>query len=94
MEISQEYYSTLGGCSGSGGGVLEEWIGDHYSERAEARSASRSKMRGARPRRARDRWVGTLKRVGACQACESHHRILGVEGGRIEKKGFFEPPEI
>ena len=78
----------------SGGGVLEERIGDNYSERAEARSASRSKMRGARPSRARDRWVGTLKRVGGCQACESHHRILGVEGGRIEKKGFFEPPEI
>ena len=28
---------------------------------AEARSASRRKMRGASPRRARDGWAGTLK---------------------------------
>jgi hypothetical protein len=51
---------------------------------AEARSASRSKMRGARPRRARDGWEGSpgaMVVVGQASLIIDPFILLGVEGG-------------
>jgi hypothetical protein len=58
-------------------------------KQAETRSASRSKMRTAHPRRARDGWTGPprseLANVRFARFIINQKDILGVEGGRFER---------
>ena len=75
---------------------------DLHKKRVGTRSASRSKMRGARPRRARDVCSGRAARSeqamdGSVSLIIDAMNILGEESGRFERgrvpQWFFEPPE-
>jgi hypothetical protein len=59
-----------------------------HGERAEARSDSRLKMRGARPRRARDGWAaprGEVAMDAPASLTIDPINILGEEGGRLKR---------
>ena len=67
-----------------------------HSKQAEERSASRRKMTGVHPRRARDGWAGppeTSWRLSGPRVLSSMQLISWVQRvGDLEEKGFFKPP--
>jgi hypothetical protein len=78
--------------------MMEKTRDDLHSKWEETRSASRSKMRGARSRQARDGWAGLPRQAGDGRTRESHYQSNKIScvrrvGDLKDAGGFFEFPE-